>query len=292
MWRLTHGRPERRETVRPLKTCTFSRNPPPTRRRSKHKTVQLPKRDVPRYWDAAGTSRHCAHGRHTLSRRNIRRHAPRGSIFRATRMHACAHAGRCLRSFEPYVITRCPCLAPVRCKQNSHRLRAMQPPPAEAPRGMLSRCQAAEEVPAPAPATCLVASAYLPYATQHAQHEGATPRQRYDQLGCASPHHNVLHRKHRELTLGYQYAYVTGSGVRSSAQVSTASAASARAPRGVRTRARVGWRNASDARREALKLVRRPRSRTAARPGIGTDGSTRVGDVRTPLRTGSPVRLV
>ena len=146
--------------MRPLKTCTFSRNPPPTRRRSKHKTVQLPKRDVPRYWDAAGTSRHCAHGRHTLSRRNIRRHAPRGSIFRATRMHACAHAGRCLRSFEPYVITRCPCLAPVRCKQNSHRLRAMQPPPAEAPRGMLSRCQAAEKVPAPPVATCFVASAF------------------------------------------------------------------------------------------------------------------------------------
>ena len=75
-------------------------------------------------------------------------------------MHACAHAGRCLRSFEPYVITRCPCLAPVRCKQNCHRLRAMQPPPAEAPRGMLSRCQAAEKVPAPPVATCFVASAF------------------------------------------------------------------------------------------------------------------------------------
>ena len=46
------------ETVRPLKTCTHSLAIRHRRAASKHKTVQLPKRDVPRYWDAAGTSRH------------------------------------------------------------------------------------------------------------------------------------------------------------------------------------------------------------------------------------------
>ena len=197
---------------------------------------------MPRYWDAAGTSRHCAHGRHTLSRRNIRRHAPRGSIFRATRMHACAHAGQCLRSFEPYVITRCPCLAPVRCKQNSHRLRAMQPPPAEAPRGMLSRCQAAEKVPAPPAATCFVASAFH----VHSVPSMKEPRQRRRCDHLAAERVTASQRraqKRRDLALGHQYASVAGSGLRSSAHISTAPVVSVRAPRGVRSCPTAGWRN-------------------------------------------------
>ena len=147
----------------------------------------------------------------------------------------------------------------------------MQPPPAEAPRGMLSRCQAAEKVPAPPAATCFVASAFH----VHSVPSMKEPRQRRRCDHLAAERVTASQRraqKRRDLALGHQYASVAGSGLRSSAHISTAPVVSVRAPRGVRSCPTAGWRNTSDARREALKLVRRPRSRTATRPGIGTDG--------------------
>jgi hypothetical protein len=167
----------------------------------------------------------------------------------------------------------------------------MQPPPAEAPRGMLSRCQAAEKVPAPPAATCFVASAFH----VHSVPSMKEPRQRRrcDHLAAervtASQRRSSCTKAPRPCAwASIRFCCWFGTAIERahqhsagreracperSSQLSDGGLAQhfRRATRGLETRA-----TATEPHSDA--------------PGHRDGRSTRVGDVRTPLRTGSPVR--